>query len=71
MKKEERDLRATKLANATNKWAAEATKNLTNRVKVAKAILKGRTGSERLAGSVVTSASEKAESEIEDFLSGI
>ncbi len=66
----ERNARLDALASATQAWADARTKELQNRVDTAKAILRGRTGSERLAQATVSAASDLVVTEIDDFLVG-
>lgn len=66
----ERNARLDALAQAAQQWANQKTKELDNRVATAKAILKGRTGSERLAQATVSAASSLVINEIDDFLAG-
>lgn len=63
-----RDARLAALLTATNQWADRRTKELKNRVAVVKKILKGRTGSERLATSTSSAASDLVVRQIDDFL---
>lgn len=64
----ERDARLDALAEAARAWADAKTKELKNRTETAKAILQGRTGSERLAQVAVEAASTLVVSEIDEFL---
>ncbi len=64
----ERDARLDALLSATKSWANKRRTELQNRVTVGKQILKGRTGSERLATSTVNAANVLVVDEIEDFL---
>lgn len=64
----ERNARLDALAEAAKAWATSKTRELDNRVETAKAILKGRTGSERLAQATVSAASGLVVTEIDDFL---
>lgn len=66
---EARNARLDALLEATNQWADKRTKELTDKVATVKKILKGRTGSERLAESTTSAASDLVVSEIEEFLS--
>lgn len=68
--KEERDARLDELAQATRDWATKERDRLNNQVALGKRILKGRTGSERLAQASVASASDLTEDEINAFLTG-
>lgn len=65
-----RNARLDALATAAQAWATAKTTELNNRVNTAKAILKGRTGSERLAQSTVSATSGLVVSQIDDFLIG-
>jgi hypothetical protein len=64
----ERNKRLDALAEATKSWADKRTSELQNKVAAAKKILKGRTGSERLATSTTQAASAFLVNEIDDFL---
>jgi hypothetical protein len=64
-----RNKRLDDLQTATNEWAQKQTDRLNNDVAVAKAILKGRTGSERLASAASSAASDLVLTSINDFLS--
>lgn len=66
--KEERDARIDALLKATQQWAEKRRKELRGRADVGKKILKGRTGSERLAQNSVQAAANLVVDEIEDFL---
>ena len=68
--KTERDARLDVLADATQQWAAKRRKVLNDQVTLGKRILKGRTGSERLAGAPVQSVSDLTVDQINDFLTG-
>jgi hypothetical protein len=68
--KESRDARLDELATAAKAWAAKETERLKTQVALSKRILKGRTGSERLAQVSVTSVSSLAVDEINKFLTG-
>jgi hypothetical protein len=63
-----RDMRLDALVDATTAWADKQTKSLQDRVASSKKILKGRTGSERLAQSSVQAASALVVTEIDAFL---
>ena len=69
--KAERDDRLEELATATREWAERERTHLKDQVALGKAILLGRTGSERLANASVTSTSLLAIDEINFFLSGV
>lgn len=63
-----RNARLDALLAATTAWADKRTKELNDRVTTAKKILKGRTGSERLAAATTSAASDLVISEIDEFL---
>ncbi len=69
--KEARDARLDELATATTEWAAKKRKRLQDQVAFSKALLKGRTGGERLNNTVVTSATNLLVDELNDFLTGL
>jgi len=64
----ERNARLDALLEAAETWAENRKKKLTNSVKLSKAILRGRTGSDRLAASTVNATSEKVVGSINEFL---
>jgi len=64
----ERNARLNDLQEAAQNWATERKKQLTNAVSLSKAILRGRTGSDRLASSTVDATSTKVIEAIGDFL---
>lgn len=66
----ERNARLDALVAATNQYAQKQLKTLNMRVSVCKRILKGRTGSERLAQAGVQQASALVVTTINDFLTG-
>lgn len=66
----DRDARLDKLSQAAQDWGKSRTDELNNRVSSAKAILKGRTGSERLAQATVDASSDLVVASINDFLTG-
>jgi hypothetical protein len=68
--KRERDARLDELKAAAQAWAAKETQRLKDQVVLGKRILKGRTGSERLAQSTTTSVSNLTVDEINAFLTG-
>jgi len=68
--KEERDARLDELSTATQEWAAKRRTYLQDQVAFGKALLKGRTGAERLNNKSVATASNLLVDEIEQFLSG-
>ena len=63
-----RNARLDALATATNAWCDRRTKDLQDRVATVKKLLKGRTGSERLAATTSQAASDLVVREIDDFL---
>jgi hypothetical protein len=67
---EERNKRLDALGAATDDWADRRKRELEARVASAKAILKGRGGADRLAGSTAQAASALVVREIDDFLLG-
>jgi hypothetical protein len=68
--KTERDARLDALGTAISTWASNRRKQLKQQVAFGKRLLKGRTGSERLAQASVESASDLTVDEINDFLTG-
>jgi hypothetical protein len=66
--KAERDARLEKLKTATEEWADKRLQQYKDRVATNKALLKGRTGSERLASDSVQASSELVVDEIDVFL---
>ena len=64
----ERNARLDALETATKEWSDTITKRFQNQVAISKAILRGRTGSDRLAESGVTATSDLLIKEIDDFL---
>lgn len=67
---DERNKRLDALEEATKQWAEKRSTELKNKVAAAKKILKGRTGSERLAASTVQAAAAYLVDEIDTFLLG-
>lgn len=65
---EDRNNRLDQLLAATNSWSTKRVKELEDRVTITKNILKGRTGSERLATASVVAAQDIVVNEIDDFL---
>lgn len=63
-----RDGRLDQLSQSAQDWADKQTKYLQNQVVLCKAILKGRTGQERLAQASVQAASALVVTSINDFL---
>ena len=68
--KRERDARLDELKAAAQAWATKETQRLKDQVVLGKRILKGRTGSERLAQATTTSVSNLTVDEINAFLTG-
>lgn len=66
-----RDQRLDELATAVTEWAKKKRKRLQDQVVFSKALLKGRTGAERLNNAVVTSATILLVDELNDFLTGL
>jgi hypothetical protein len=66
----QRNARLDALEKATTEYATQQTKQLNRRVDVSKRILKGRTGSERLAQAAVQQSSALVVTTINDFLTG-
>jgi hypothetical protein len=66
----ERNARLDALKAATGAWATQQKKRLNDQVALSKRILKGRTGSERLAQASVESVSSLTVDQINDFLTG-
>ena len=64
----DRNSRLDQLQGAVTTWAAKRTKYLKDQVATDRAILKGRTGSERLAQSSVTASKDLVVDSINDFL---
>ncbi len=67
---QERNARLDKLKLLTQQWADQQKKRLNEQVSLGKRILKGRTGSERLAQASVQSVSDLTVNQINDFLTG-
>ena len=65
---EERNKRLDALIVATDAWVTKRVKEYNDRVTITKRILKGRTGSERLATASTVAAQEIVVQEIDDFL---
>jgi hypothetical protein len=68
--KEERDARLDQLGVAVSAWATTRRKQLKAQTALCKRLLRGRTGSERLAQASVDAASELTVVEINKFLTG-
>lgn len=67
---EERNARLDALGAAVTAWAKARRKQLNQQVSFSKRLLKGRTGSERLAQASIESASQLTVDQINDFLTG-
>lgn len=67
---EERNKRLDALEAAVKQYAARQRKSLNMRVDVSKRILRGRTGSDRLAQAAVEQSSSLVVTTINDFLTG-
>lgn len=65
---EDRNKRLDALEKATGDWVDTRTRELNNNVQTVKNILKGRTGSERLAQAASQGAQDLVVSQIDDFL---
>lgn len=65
---EERNARLDELVEAATTWAGKRRRELQARVEANKKMLKGRTGSERLAQASVSAAQELVVDEIDAFL---
>lgn len=65
-----RNARLDALKKATQEWADQQKKRLKDQVALSKRILKGRTGSERLAQSSVQAVSDLVVDQINQFLTG-
>ena len=66
----QRNARLDELEQAVKQYAAAQRKQLTHRVDTCKRILRGRTGSDRLAQASVQQASGLVVTEINEFLTG-
>lgn len=66
--KEERNARLDELATATSEWANKRRTQLQKQVALGKALLKGRTGAERLNNKSVQTATNLLVDEIGEFL---
>lgn len=66
----ERNARLDELEQAVKQYAAAQRKQLTHRVDVSKRILRGRTGSDRLAQAAVQQSTGLVVAEIDEFLTG-
>jgi len=68
--KKARDARLDELKLAAQAWAKSETQRLKKQVALSKRMLKGRTGSERLAQATTKAVSSLAADEINTFLAG-
>jgi hypothetical protein len=68
--KEDRDARLDKLNTAVAAWADKRTAVLQTQVAFSKRLLRGRTGSERLAQASVEAATALTVDQINQFLTG-
>lgn len=68
--KEERDARLDTLVREVRAWATKRRAYLNSQVTSSKAILRGRTGAERLNNESISSASILLTDEIDTFLAG-
>ena len=66
----QRNARLDELEQAVKKYAAAQRKQLTHRVDVSKRILRGRTGSDRLAQAAVQQSTGLVVAQIDEFLTG-
>jgi hypothetical protein len=64
-----REARLDALQEAVTKWSTVRKKQLTDAVALSKAILRGRTGSDRLTSATVSATSDLVVDEIDEFLS--
>jgi hypothetical protein len=60
--------RLTALADAVTSWADKRTKEVQHQIDLSKAIMRGRTGADRLANTTVTAATSLAVAELDNFL---
>jgi hypothetical protein len=67
---QERNARLDKLKALVQQWATQQKKRLNDQVSLGKRVLKGRTGSERLAQASVESVGDLTVKQINDFLTG-
>lgn len=67
---DERNKRLDNLLTVTKQWGEKRVKELEDKVTVIKALLKGRTGAERINNSAVTATQEVVVNSIEEFLDG-
>lgn len=68
--KEERDARLDRLVDQVRAWHTKRQEALDKQVAFSKALLRGRTGAERLNNESVSSASLLLTDEIDTFLQG-
>lgn len=68
--KKARDARLDALKSAAQSWAKSETQRLKDQVALSKRMLKGRTGSERLAQATTKAVSDLTVDEINTFLQG-
>jgi hypothetical protein len=66
----ERNARLDQLEQAVKQYAAAQRKQLNRRVEVSKRILRGRTGSDRLAQASVQQSTGLVVAQIDEFLTG-
>jgi len=66
--KEARDKNLDELKDAVKKWGDEEKKRLENEVKYVRAVLKGRTGSEKAGTKNLEDLQKLLSKEIEDFV---
>lgn len=69
-RREDRNTRVDALKTAVTTYVTARKKRLQKQVETNKKILRGRTGSERLAQASVQAATELVVDEIDDFLTG-
>jgi len=68
--KEKRDGRLDDLEKAVKEWRDRRKEYLENQAELAKRVLRGRTGSQRLNNETVEQANDLVVTEIEEFLTG-
>ncbi len=66
----QRNARLDQLQKDANAWFDRRTKEINDRVKLSKNILKGRTGSERLSSATSNAATDSIVNEVDQFLTG-
>ncbi len=69
-KSEARNARLDALEKASNEWEVKSKKRIDDEVALLKSILKGRTGSDRLAKKLSEAAQELVVAEMKAFLVG-